>query len=286
MRVSTKMISLLAWLALVALGADVRADTLYDSQGFELSGGFSTTGAASYDVADPADLYGQGGSNYWGPDQYPPSYGGNGVAADVETTNVASGTQAVALTRLSSSIDTRWSPAAGFNSPYTPVASATPIVNINWDMDIASGGSDCLFGIELNDYGGVGRLAFTAVDASGNLDDDHGGSINGTGVSVTLDQWHHYDLQANFASQTYAVFVDGSSTPADTFAFENLDASEFTDASLVSYSADGGPGTGEAYYDNYVITAVIPEPSGVAGCVLAGVALPLLRRRHRRCSTI
>jgi hypothetical protein len=146
-------------------------------------------------------------------------------------------------------------------------------------MQVATGGSNNLFGIELNNN--TSRIAYTAVDSVGNVADDRAGSITDTGGTVSLGAWESYDLRANFNTQTYQVFVNGS--PVDpSIAFEDP-ATAFTDASLVSYSANGGPGSGVAYYDNYVISAT-PEPSGV-GMVMAGTGLLLLRRRRDESTT-
>jgi hypothetical protein len=276
MQFSKKALVLPASLAIFASSTLVHGAVIYTAQGFEPAGGFSVTGGPALST-DPADLYGQG-SPYWAPDILPPSdsaYGSpsNGVAADVETSVTHGGTQAVSLTRLTSSQDTRWAPSAFTSSPYQAVADNTPVVDINWDMQVAPGGSNDLFGIELNN--GVSRIAYTAVDASGNVADDRGGVVTDTGTSVSTGEWASYDLRVNFSTQTYQVFVNGS--PVDpSIAFEDP-ATEFTDASLVSYTADGGPGSGVAYYDNYSIS--VPEPKAV-GSVCAGMGLLLLRRRR------
>jgi len=276
MHFSTKRFIVPASLALLASATLARGarTPIYTSQGFETVGDFSTTGAAVFGDSDPADLYGQG-DPYWAPDTLPPSYGGNGVAADVETSNVDTGLQAVSLTRLTSSVDTRWAPSTFTSHPYNPVQAGAPIVYVDWDMNVASGGANDLFGIELNDN--ASRIAYVAVDPTGKIDDDHAGAFNYTGTSVSTSTWEHYELVANFATQTYQVFLNGSLTPLEpAVAFEDP-ANAFTDASLVSYSANGGAGSGVAYYDNYVIS--VPEPAA-CGSVLAGSGLLLLRRRR------
>jgi len=282
MRLSAKCFVAPVLLVLLVGGVPAGAQVpIYTAQGFELAGSFSTTGAAQFGDSDQADLYGQG-TPYWTTTVAPPSkpYNGDGVAADVETSVVDSGSQAISLTRQFNSIDTRWGPSTFYYTPYEAVSDNTPIVNINWDMDVASSGYDTVFGIELNDHGGAGngRIAYVGVDSSGTVVDDHAGGITATLQSVSTNSWHHYELQADFATDTYSIFVDNSTIPTDTFTFENLGITAFTDASLVSYSENGDPGaTGVAYFDNYVIS--VPEPSAAGVLMIAGGTCLMLRRR-------
>jgi hypothetical protein len=269
-----------ASLALLAGAPLVHGAVIYDSQGFEPAGDFSPTGRMGYDT-DPATLYGQG-DPYWTATPLPPSDGHTGAPADIVTTlglppNPNIGSQAVEFSRATGSIDTRWAPSTFINTPYQAVSDQTPIVDINWSMDVASGGSNDLFGIELNNGAGAGnRIAFVAVDQDGVVNEDVAGNGVPSATVVSTDEWNNYDLRANFTTQTYQVFVNGVAVEPSV-AFEDS-ASAFTDASLVSYG-DGSPASGTAYYDNYSISAT-PEPAAGVGSVVAGCGFLTLRRRR------
>jgi hypothetical protein len=278
----SNLVALFICASVSAISSSTRATVIYDGLGFELPS-YSITGAAQFGDPDQADLWGQGPNSEWVPNIYPTQYGGNAAAADVETNVVKSGSQAVSLTQLPTSSNTDWEPdtfdSRAGGTPYNPISSQTPVIAIDWDMNIASGGSNTIFGIDFDNT--FARIALLGVSTSGTLYDVQGSNYTPVGQPLNMNQWYHYSLQADFSAQTYKIFVDQSQV-GGTFQFDST-ASQFTSAFMMSYGITENAGAnseGTAYMDNYVISAYSPEPTSVCGLLLGG-SLMVLNRRCR-----
>jgi hypothetical protein len=181
---------------------------------------------------------------------------------------------------------------------FVPKPFASPLqVNISWDMRVTqspgpAGTFGPFFGVDSFGSAGVSnRLGLTGVDARTGeilyLDGANGLQVTTIGSpTVTFDVWHNFRMQLDYngtGGGTYSVFVDSTLRQTAPF-FNNTGSINFADAPIAGIAAAGDAisqaATGNAYFDNYVITAMpIPEPSTLA---LVGIGLTgIIARRWR-----
>lgn len=99
---------------------------------------------------------------------------------------------------------------------------------------------------------------------------------------ITLNAWHTLGILVDFAANTFAFSVDGTSSSA--FAFPSGVVSDvLVRESLVTYAypdtATNHRSDFTAYYDN-VSAVATPEPTSAVMLSLGGIALVSFRRRH------
>jgi hypothetical protein len=248
------------------LAFGVPADAaIYDSGGFEA---FSN-----------GDLVGQDPAN--GPWV---KAGPAGSTATVQTTVKQAGQKAVQVVRqASSSGDARF-------AVVKPLANVTTPITIDWDMNytqstVPAGSFGPFFGVEA--YDGLNNAPLLAgslgVDAkTGEVlyqQADTGNFLVVPALTLSPGVWNHFQLQLDYAAETYSIFVIGVFRGSETFVDPGI--FDFTDAPLAALAAAGDAASlaagGTAYFDNYVVNGV-PEPTvawfGSLGLVLS--------RRNRR----
>ncbi|WP_197526616.1 hypothetical protein [Botrimarina colliarenosi] len=178
---------------------------------------------------------------------------GSGGAATVQSAVVASGSQAVRVTRAANS-DDRWAVPV-------PGTGSERFVSIEWEQYVqdSSPGSGFgpFFGIEA--YDTATRIGMLGVDAATRevLYGDRADGLVPTpgGETVTLNEWHAFRIELDFSSDTFIGFVDNVQVVSTLFEFTGAD--QFTDADITAVAAGGDAGsrnqTGVAYFDNYIV---------------------------------
>jgi len=230
--------------SLTFLNAAGRADTLYNSDGFEASIGF-----------EPGVLNGQsaGSQPSWKVRTTAVAAAGASSAV-VENSNVYQGAQAVQFTRALGDRDTYYAPVATPVLPGAPLS--TQYLNISWDMEALSGAEeDPFFGIFA--FNGSARLGYAGIDAStGQVQYSQAGTAGliTSGTTVALNQWNTFDLQLNYATQSETIFVNGTAVASSGF-ISSSPQNSFTDADIASFASNTQQtGAGTVYFDNYIVS--------------------------------
>lgn len=213
-----------------------QATTIYDSGGFE-----------TFIPAQPLDtqdlLNGP-----WAQD--------NGTStAEVTLANPIQGNQSVKVTRAAGATgDTRW----GVVKPVTPTG-LNNVVNVYFDMrtERATNEFGPLFGIEAYDASAgapklIGSLLLDTSTGQILCHAANTGAFVGTGTYLDVVTHHHYRLAINYTAKTCSLFAEGDLI--HTEGFVNTNATQFTDAPLVTLAIDPtNNNAGIAYFDNYRI---------------------------------
>ncbi len=247
-------------------GAVAKADVIVDGKGFEAPD-YSTT------FDGTGRLEGQQGWER----ASGPALG----TAVVQTAVVLSGDQAVRVDRAANS-DDRWAvPMTGYPTK--------PIVLIEWDMRVEgpeAGPYGPFFGVEaVDDSGGFGLLGSLGVDATTAdvlYQAQDTGFLTETGTTVVFGAWNHFQIRLDYQVDEYTVFLNGTPLATTGFVDRGLGLDDFTDANISAIAAAGDPGsqalTGTAYFDNFVVQQVVPEPMTMSLLALGGL-LAIRRRR-------
>jgi hypothetical protein len=244
--------------------------TVLDTQGFEAPL-FSTT----FDPLTAGSYAGQlEGQPISPPEETWQQSGPNASTATVQSAIVQSGLQAVRVDY--GGADTRWGvPLSGL--PFTP----TDLITISWDMRVEGPAGDPMsdfgpfFGVEAyaNPLGGNTLLGSFGVDATtGELlyQETTTGFFVAPGPTVFFGEWNAFKIVLDYAVQAYNVFLNNALVVGG-IGFVDGSFATFSDADISALSA-GTPGLeGTAYFDNFLITADVPELP--AGATWLGLAL-------------
>ncbi len=277
-----------AWtlVAVAAASSASAASIIVDSHGFEQPQ-FSTTflGTGQLEGQTPATFNGT-----WLRTK------GLGLStANVESSVVDTGSQAVVVNRAAGSND-RWGvPVSGYPSDR--------YVCIEWSMRVeqSSGPTGTFgpyFGVEANDDDStsVGLLGSLGVDASTGevlYQVQDTGFLTAAGPTVAFGAWNDYMIELDYFTHSYRFFVNNVAIGTSGFVDQNNISgglNEFTDADITAVQAAGDAASmamvGTAFFDNFSVQQsplpcdAVPEP--VAGLLavigLAGVAA---KRRAR-----
>jgi len=247
------------------------AGTVYDSGGFEPQR-FS-----------PGALTGQDGGLWMD--------SGSGASAVVQTTTVASGTQAVQVDRNDG--DMRFFPIL----PTTPAVQR--FVFINWDMNVSQTKLNNVvfgpfFGIEAYTPATT-ILGAAGVDATtGDLlyEAPETGILTETGTKVPFGKFNHYQLVIDNSAKNFSIYFNNKLIKK-TSGFVDPGSTGFSDADISALAADLEPPTekGTAFFDNYSVTTsntgpggrTIPLPPAVwPGLMTLGLGMLLVRLRQVR----
>lgn len=272
-------------IATAASGAFASTFSIIDGEGFE-SPAYSTTFVGTGQLEGQfADTNGGFGSVQW--TQSPVAGSGNAV---VQTSVVASGSQAVQVDRVAGS-DDRW---GVFQTGFP----AERYICIDWDMLVAepttvTGSFGPFFGVEAYDDDGNAllRIGGLGVDAATTevlyFDRDFGLIPTPGGETVNWDEWNSFRMILDFQTETVLGVLNNQLILEEDFESIGVDA--FTDAPIAALAASFDPGsqgaTGTAYFDNYSvvettdISGKIPEPASIVAALLA-ISLGAVRARR------
>ncbi|MEM9480020.1 MAG: hypothetical protein AAGA58_10245 [Verrucomicrobiota bacterium] len=255
---------------------------LVDGEGFEsppYSSSFSGTGQLEGQFAS---TFGGLGSTAW-------VRVGTGGTANVQSSVVFSGSQALEVNRAANA-DERWAVPLGG-------VPTLPFVVIDWAMRVESsslsgGGFGPFFGIEAyGNEGGIIRHGSFGVDANTRellfTNAAFGLVPTAGGETVNLGEWNNFRLVFDFPNNEYRGFLNGDLL--FTTAFEFGPSTSFIDADITAIAAGGDPtsqaATGTAYFDNYSVfetddsSVLIPElTTGLT--ILLGAAFMVIGRRR------
>ena len=185
-----------------------------------------------------------------------PAFGDS--TATVQNSVKHSGTQAVQVVRAANS-DRRWA----------VLQSGLPtqsLVAIDWDMLVSQTPSSSsfgpFFGIEAYDDDGqpialLGSLGVDATTGDVLYQVQDTGFFTEANRNIVFNQWHHYRLLLDFATDTYRAYFDGALVASTGFVDRSLNLNDFTDADISAIAATGDPAgnalASSAVFDNLVI---------------------------------
>jgi hypothetical protein len=261
-------------------GGAAIASTLYDSGGFE-TGGVPPRFTAGQQLPGQDPVFGP-----WVTDN-------NVSSALVQTLVVQSGAQAVRVDRAAAAnADQRWSPTP------KPVTLSQRYLVVEWDERVqqtltAGVNFGPLMGVESYDTDVLDNpllIGAAFVDAhTGDVLYQAGGTgaIAETGKLINFGEWNHFAIQADYATNTYQVFLNGAQVASTGFVDGGIVG--FSDAPLAAVAfgdtpADAAAG-GTAFYDNYAVTTsstAVPEPAVVSLLALVSCGI-MARRRGKKC---
>lgn len=216
---------------------------------------------------------------------------GTTSTAEVQSGVVASGSQAVMVTRAANE-----APGGGrFGVELSGWPDGDRFVCIMWDMLVEDaqgpdGSFGPFFGVEAIDDDGVGLnngvIGSLGVDATtGDVLYQAGGTgfLTETGASVDFNVWNSFRLDIDFLLNEYTVSLNGVDLATDSFV-DGAGLDQITDAPLAALAAAGDAIsqaiTGNAYFDNYrIVQGKIPEPTTIALGLVSLAAVAGLRRR-------
>jgi hypothetical protein len=171
--------------------------------------------------------------------------------ATVQSAHVATGTQALNVTRAAAVDADRWW--------FVPASAFVPrqFVLVDWDMRVSETVSSSFgpyLGVESVDRFvplTPHRLSSLGVDAStGDVMYLSGEFIIATGAVVSFDQWNHFRMLMDFKTDTFRAYLNGNLIAAATTSF--VDSGHFSDADIVTFGL-GTALSGSAYFDNFVV---------------------------------
>ncbi|HEY3391617.1 MAG TPA: hypothetical protein VGK58_02840 [Lacipirellulaceae bacterium] len=185
-----------------------------------------------------------------------PAFGDS--TATVQNSITHSGTQAVQVVRAANS-DRRWA----------VLQSGLPtqsLVAIDWDMRVSqtpnSSSFGPFFGIEAYDDDGqpialLGSLGVDATTGDVLYQAQDTGFFTEANRNIVFNDWHHYRLLLDFATDTYSAYFDGDFLVSQGFVDRSLNLDDFTDADISAIAATGDPEgnalASSAVFDNLVI---------------------------------
>jgi hypothetical protein len=141
-------------------------------------------------------------------------------------------------------------------------------VTVDWDMRVSptnsSAGFGPFFGVEAYDAAnadnGIRLLGALGVDANTGdvlyqLQDS--GELAEAGTVVEFDQWHHYQLVLDFATDSYQGFLNGALVATTGFVDRGFNVNDFTDADITAIGASSDVVSqglsSSAVFDNFVV---------------------------------
>jgi hypothetical protein len=103
-----------------------------------------------------------------------------------------------------------------------------------------------------------------------------------TTVSITPGVWNDFQMVLNFSNQTVDAYLNSVFVSEGNFGSPSTTITAFGAGINSTFN---GPDTATAYFDNFSVTSVSPEP-GSAIFVLVGTAVlvPLVRRRLKKAA--
>ena len=149
---------------------------------------------------------------------------------------------------------------------YDTIANGTPVVRIQAEvrLDGPLATSPDLFSASIANrvIGGI-ALGELIVDADGHVygytgNDPSGQEFPQASAAIALGAWHHLTIELNFATRTYAFFVDGGSIGGPFLFPDGVSTNVLARGSIVTYARpDGGAFARSNYvvhFDNFSVT--------------------------------
>lgn len=169
---------------------------------------------------------------------------------------------------------------------YDTAASGLPFVTIQSSVRLDGPviGLGDFFSSNIGARSGNGSLAELSISSDGMIYGYDGNSNNIVYTApITLNAWHTLQILVDFAADTYAFSVDGTSSSAFAFA-AGYTSDILVREALITYAypdtATNHRSDFTAYYDNNSVVAT-PEPTSASLLAFGGVAALGLRRRQR-----
>ncbi len=251
---------LVTGLPAVVMASGVALETGFEAPGYTTTGGTLGGGV----------LQGQSG---W-------LWDGGGLDPNLHSTAVVqnsiakTGSQAVLITRRPNS-DRHWA------MPKTGLPTQR-FIAIDWDMRVAqaptSTGLGPFFGVDSNDRTSgqtrvLGSLGVDATTGEVLYQQAENGFFVNTPATVLFNEWNHFRLVLDFASDSYFGLVNGEQVLSSHFVDDTAtqELNTFSDADLWTVAAAGDPVslalTSTAVFDNFMIRDGLPGDYDVDGDV-------------------
>jgi hypothetical protein len=179
--------------------------------------------------------------------------GNHSSTAVVQNSIAKTGSQAVLVTRGANS-DVRWAiPKSGFPTQR--------YIIVDWDMRVAAtpstSGFGPFFGVDTYDADVapfvLGTLGVDARTGEVLYQIQDTGLLTATGTSVAFDQWNHYRIVLDFATDTFTGLVNGAVVATTGFVDRVQGLDDFTDADIAGFSAGSAALTSSAVFDNFLV---------------------------------
>jgi hypothetical protein len=189
-----------------------------------------------------------------------------------------------------------------FAGSFNPTANGTPLVHMSV-MEYVSGTppvttADMPFvGVYMEGYTATGQQQQIGAVLLNINNGVTGFTIGGQSLATadnfyTRNAWHDLEVDFNFTTQTYSATLDGApvvftngTSNFTSLPFRNTNGPTVSLAEYgfqASFNESSGTTANNAFFDNFMLTALnpVPEPSSLLllGAGAAGVAFPGLRR--------
>jgi hypothetical protein len=185
--------------------------------------------------------------------------GSGSSTATVQSGIGVSGSPAVQVVRAAAAnADRRWAiPVTGYPTQR--------FVIVDWDMRVAQatvpGGFGPFMGVDTYDADVapyvLGALGVDATTGDVLYQFQDSGVLTETGLVVNFNQWHHFRLVLDFASDTYKGYVNGSQVASTGFVDRSFGLNNFTDADIATFAAAADAISqslsATAVFDNFVV---------------------------------
>ncbi len=266
-------------------------DDIVNAAGFELP--FTTVFGGTGQLEGQVNPAGEG--QILPPGQWQRSFGGISTAR-VQSAVFApgGGTQAVRVDRAANN-DVRWAVQVDhlgypdFPNPFPP-EPAQPVICISWDMRVqqttgAPGTFGPFFGVEAYADTAVapGLLGSLGVDATTGdvlFQATGSGILTETGSVVSFGQWNHFDIELDYSTDQYTVFLNFAEL--GTFGFVDPGLNNFSDADISALAAAGDAAS--QAHDRYRLLRQFSRPRRSLSDPRAGDRGACVDRAHRdRC---
>jgi hypothetical protein len=197
----------------------------------------------------------------------------------IENTLVKTGLQAVSVNGS----------VTGQTGPYLAPNFVDPVLDLSADIYLASSSTESVWQFGTTGAGGIGFAGGIDVASPSSI---HAGgtsiyAITGNYTTIigtfSRDTWHHVDLILDYATQTYAVELDGSLLAGGlAFCGNNFgtcNGAPVTSLGWALFDSFGG-GNDLGAMDNFSISTPVPEPATMSLLGTSLLALGLVWRRR------
>lgn len=248
MKVSVLTLSIATVLCLAAVPTNA---AIIAQTGFE---------SPEYTTSMSADAAGQGAGESGWTTGWVDVYDSN---SDIQTAIVNGGSQALQInsygiptTANSAGPGNMYSPRASYRR-FVDRISGSSVISLSFDMYVDTWGDQGPGLLYMRDDNNMNGPTLIFEQGTGNLIAyNDGTSPIDTGFDLAEDTWHNIEIVADYGSRTYQVLID--SNDAGTYNFRDVDTEGFAYLEFFQQL------NSSVYYDNVVLSSVVPEPSTIA----------------------